>query len=336
MGLWAAGSNVEAYGNIIYNNGFYGESVDHAAHGIYTQNTTGTKRLINNLLFNQFGFGIHVYGSATAPLNNYTIQGNTVVNSGIGSQTGMSGGFDYQVGGMSPLGNLVFTHNMSYRVPGDRGNTARLGYSWGPLNSAGMISDNYFVGALMVSHWSSLTFERNSVVLAKNPALDLELVAGQAMPTGTWSDNTYDISGSGSPFITSNGTSGTSYTFSLWQQALKLDIGSTFTTTPPTSDVVVVQPDTYEAGRANVIVYNWANQGAVSVNLSQVLKSGDRFEVRNAQNFYAAPVVTGTYEGGTITIPITSVTPAPTISGRGKAVPTGTQFNAYVVLKSGS
>jgi len=185
----------------------------------------------------------------------------------------------------------------------------------------------------MVSHWSSLTFERNSVVLAKNPALDLELVAGQAMPTGTWSDNSYMAPSASYAFLSTDGTNSHEYDFAGWQSATGYDAASSFTTTPPNSDVVVVQPDVYEQGRANVIIYNWAGQGSIAVDLSQVLQLGDHYEIRNAQNFYGAVVATGTYAGGMVTIPITSVTPAPSISSRGVPEPTGTEFNAYVVLK---
>ncbi|MBX6333238.1 MAG: hypothetical protein IRY91_15440, partial [Gemmatimonadaceae bacterium] len=77
---------------------------------------------------------------------------------------------------------------------------------------------------------------------------------------------------------------------------------------------------------------NWGHQGSVSVDLSGVLKPGEAYEVRNAQNFFGAPVTSGTYGGGTVTLPITSITP-PT-STIGKTGPsTGTELNVYVVLK---
>ena len=102
-------------------------------------------------------------------------------------------------------------------------------------------------------------------------------------------------------------------TFADWKQATGFDASSTFASSPG-ANVVVVQPNTYEPGRANVIIYNWAHQSSVSVDLSQVLKPNDKFEVRNAQSFYAAPVLTGTYAGGSIALPITSITPPPSIS----------------------
>jgi uncharacterized protein YjdB len=268
--MWSEGPNQEAYGNIIYNNGFYGQSSDHAAHGIYAQNQSGTQKILDNLLFNQYGYGIHIYGSDQAYLNNYTISGNAAVNSGIGAQAGMSGGMDYQIGGGVPLVNLVFTNNMSYRSSSMREDyTARVGYNWGPMNYGGTITSNYFVGPWILVNWSSST-------TTGNPILD------GAMPSGT---------------------------------------------------KVVVEPNKYESGRANVIIYNWGHQGAVSVDLSKVLGSGQGYEVRNAQNFYGSPVASGTYNGGTVSIPITSITPPASVGGRATPVSTGTEFNAYVIVK---
>jgi hypothetical protein len=93
----------------------------------------------------------------------------------------------------------------------------------------------------------------------------------------------------------------------------------------------VVEPNAYEPGRANIIVYNWTGAGSVTVDLSGALNIGDHFVVMNVQNFYGAPVVSGVY-GGPISLPISTVSPPPAIGGQ--AMPaTSTQFQTYVVLK---
>src|SRR5262249_15185440 len=64
----------------------------------------------------------------------------------------------------------------------------------------------------------------------------------------------------------------------------------------PTNNVVAVRPNQYEAGRANVVIYNWRNQSAVSVDISSAgFMDGDPFEVRDVQNYFGAPVATGIY-----------------------------------------
>ena len=232
-------------------------------HGIYAQNNTGTKLLQDNILFNQFGYGIHIY-TEDSGMWNFIVTGNTVVNSGQGD------GMDFQVGGLQPVENLVFTENMSYRSPGRRGATARLGYGPGPKNSGAMVTGNYLVGKLLLVSWKMITFSGNTI-------LDSSL---------------------------------------------------------PKSTSVFVEPNRYEPGRANIVIYNWGDQEAVPVDLSKVLLPGDRYEVRNAQNFYDSPAASGTYGGGSVSIPITSVEPAPSITGKATSS-TGTEFNAYVVQRVG-
>jgi hypothetical protein len=98
---------------------------------------------------------------------------------------------------------------------------------------------------------------------------------------------------------------------------------------------VFVRPNQYEKGRGNIVVYNWAQQGAVSVDVSKVLSMGDRYEVRNVQNLFGTPVASGTYGGGSISIPMTGVTPPRPIGGSTAGPKTGPYFDAFVVTKVG-
>ena len=324
LGMWAEGPNQEAYGNVIYNNGFHGSTSTTYGHGIYAQNVSGTKKLINNILVNQFGYGVHIYTEGSQ-MKNFTLDGNIAVNSGQGS------GMDYQVGGLVPVENLTFTNNMSYRSPGRRGNTARLGYNWGPLNAGATITGNYLVGQMLLSHWSSITFQHNTVMGPDGPAVTLTLEDGQGMTTGSWDYNSYgDFSDV--PFSIVAAGSGTGYSLSSWQQKTGFDRSSTASASRPTSTTVVVEPNAYEAGRANIIVYNWGGQGAVSVDLSKVLRAGDSYEVRNAQNFYASPVASGSYGGGSVSIPIGASPVAPSITGKSLSS-TSSELAVFVVLR---
>lgn len=114
--------------------------------------------------------------------------------------------------------------------------------------------------------------------------------------------------------------------------------GNTFlsSASPPTSGQrVVVRPNRYEDGRANIVVYNWSGLGSASADVAGVLRAGDAYEVRDAQDFYGAPVLQGTYSGGTLSIPMTAVRP-PALIGRSGNDPgtTGTVFHVYVLLRT--
>src|SRR5207302_10560348 len=102
----------------------------------------------------------------------------------------------------------------------------------------------------------------------------------------------------------------------------------------PVGRRVFVRPNAYEPGRGNVVVYNWGRQGAVLANLAGVLAVGDRYEVRNVQDYFCAPVATGTFGGGAISLPMGGVTPPTPIGGAPHAAPrTGPDFDVFVVMR---
>jgi Right handed beta helix region len=133
IGMWSDAINAEAYGNIIYYNGWVGADRAHG-HGIYTQNKTGIRLITDNVVFGQFGIGIHAYGSEEAFLDYIQLQGNAVFNNGI---TG--GDFNILLGGHILAKNPVLKENYTYDQPG-AGND--VGYAAGCANL--VMKDNYF------------------------------------------------------------------------------------------------------------------------------------------------------------------------------------------------
>jgi hypothetical protein len=127
----------------------------------------------------------------------------------------------------------------------------------------------------------------------------------------------------------------TNYTFANWKAATGLDVeGSTFTTARPSGVEVFVLPNKYEPDRTHIAVYNWALQDAVLVDVSAVLAMGESYEVRDAENYYGPPVLTGEYDGTPIALPM-DLTAVAVPSGEARAAPvhTGKEFNAFVLIK---
>ncbi len=77
----------------------------------------------------------------------------------------------------------------------------------------------------------------------------------------------------------------------------------------PTGVKIVVRPNDYEPGRANIIVYNWAQQSAVSVDVSGILKRGDHYVVQNAEDFCGPLTASGIYTGRPLELPMVGVRP---------------------------
>src|SRR5260370_20228444 len=82
----------------------------------------------------------------------------------------------------------------------------------------------------------------------------------------------------------------------------------------PSTPQVFVRPNQYEPGRATITVVNWVTAATLSVDLSAVLYPGAVYEIRNAQDYFAGPVLAGTFTGSPIVMPM---------SGLSVAVPMG-------------
>src|SRR5439155_21298611 len=106
--------------------------------------------------------------------------------------------------------------------------------------------------------------------------------------------------------------------------------------TAPEGVKIVVLPNRYERGRANIIVYNWAQQSTVSVDVAGILHVGERYVVRNVQDFYGTPVAGGVYTGHPLQLPMASVTPPiPLGTTTAQSPPvTGPTFNVFVLMKT--
>ena len=138
LGLWTQSVDGEAYGNVIYNNGWQAPDRSHG-HGVYTQNASGTRLVAENIIFNQFSHGIHAYGSDAAALDNITLDGNiTFMNGAMGTGGMYANGRDILLGGYRVAGNPVLSNNAT------NGAQVNLGYSAGCSN--GRVTNNYIIG----------------------------------------------------------------------------------------------------------------------------------------------------------------------------------------------
>ena len=112
--------------------------------------------------------------------------------------------------------------------------------------------------------------------------------------------------------------------------------GNTHVTEQPAENRVFVRKNAHEAGRAHLAVYNWTFVATQDVDLADVLSVGDAYEIRDAQNWDAGPVVSGTFDGAPVTLPLEGLVPAQPV-GVPDAIDaselTGHFFNAFVVRK---
>jgi hypothetical protein len=104
--------------------------------------------------------------------------------------------------------------------------------------------------------------------------------------------------------------------------------------THPGSTVAFVRPNAYEAGRATIVAYAGSGAPFVPADVSGVLAAGQGWELRNARDFYAPPVASGTYDGKPIRVPMRDLTVASPVGWPAPAP--SDEFNAFVLLPLGS
>ena len=326
--------DVDVYGSIIYNNGRQ-RVVSGYAHGIYVQSDVGTKVVSDNFLFDNLGFDLHAFGT-TAPVRNIRF----LYNVGINTATQAGGGWLLRNDINGTMENILFQGNMIY------GNRTTSVLVLGPNAPAGRdltFVDNYvWGGTTEFKRWTNLRVTGNTFTTlvvrfyANSPTFP-------TVPAYVFDSNNY-VAATSRAYIPEfdiwlNEVLQPLVNLTGWQAIAGYDQHSTLTTSltgKPSTNQVFVRPNQYEAGRANIVIYNWQQLATVPVDVSGILRNNDQYEVRNVQDFLGAPVLRGTYLGGTIAIPMTAVTPPVPLGGWPGAAPppTGPEYNAFVVQRT--
>jgi hypothetical protein len=351
---YSAAPNAEIYGNISYYNGYIygGEGL---GHGYYMQNNVGNKWITNNFAGDNVDNGFQIYGSGGATIG-FVTSGNASYDNGslatwqynlvVGSAAGTSGNTFDSFYSFFPL-----TVGNGYVAIGEY-----------DASSDVAVTNSVFVGGnttlIAEGIGGPATFTGNSLVnsaqnAAGAPSLMLVFAqfANQSKSEIVWDNNQYY--GPLDLFYTGNYdglsvSNGSRQPFSGWQTASGFDAHSTYSSALPTGAWTYVLPDKYTNKRANIIIYNWSAYAdssgdllspctgacaSVAVDLSGVLSVGDQFIIQDTQNWFGPHVLTGTYQGGTVSIPMAGLGPKPVPWGFSVApAHTAPAFGTFVVF----
>ena len=283
IGTWGSAKRNELYGNIIFHNGWDGPDRGHG-HGIYLQNDVGTKRITHNIIFRQFGNGIHAYGEEGS-INHLHIMGNvSFLNGALSSHNRLQR--NILVGGGIPAKGLLLERNYTYHPLGDpSGGSNNVGYQAGCEDGA--VANNYFAGptALDMVNCGDVKLEGNFLV-------------GEV-------------------------------------RGVAKGAGNLIHAETPSDAEVVVLPNTWEPGRATVVVFNWLQEESVSVDLSAAsFRDGHTVEIRNVEDYYGEPRTAVYSPDVPLLIPMKGWTPAAP-AGMANPAPATPTFGVFVLQDAG-
>jgi hypothetical protein len=300
-GIWDKEDMTEVHGCLFFYNGN-----NKREHSLYIGNASGTKYITDNILFAQGGYGILAHSnSASSSQKGLHLEGNIVFNNGILTNDDQKTG-NLQVGGVRgvPAERVVVKNNYIYNPAtnaNSKNNGIRLGYE-DTGNRDVKLLDNYVVSKnpLLIWWWQSVDFQGNTIV-SDDESLELKMPGGVTLSSYRWDFNSYFSEKREPVFANEAGMFG----FSRWRQTTGLDGHSQAGVRRPTGAQIFVRPNSYEAGRANIVIYNWEQRNQVVVDVSSVLAVGTNFEIRDAQNYFGKPLASGTYKGEPVLLPMT-------------------------------
>lgn len=340
IGFWNQRDGGEIYGCLVWGSGLLDSSTPpgtpdnpwRRGSGVYAQNDAGTVLIHDSIWFRNFTTGINAYGEG-GHVRGFDVEGNASfanADADLWFAT-IPGG-----GNSNPIERLRIVRNCTYKRPTGK-QALQCGYKG--THTDVLVEDNYLVaghadytGVLFMRSFVNQLVTGNTIV-ARGVLADNHI--GPDAQKSTWDRNAYH-GGDGAPirpFHLSNTDSENFFNFAGWRTATGFDQNSTFSPTYPTDTKVFIRPNRYEPGRAHVIIYNWSRQSSVPVDLSSVIDSGSEFEIRDAQNYFGAPVVSGKYDGKPVAIPmnLTEVAPAVGDTAGLDLKHTAPEFGVFVV-----
>lgn len=357
-GIYAASGNagsfktgdLEIYGVLSYNNGQDHLTTGPRTHAVYLRHEQylGTRDLLQVygcIAFNQVGNGLQFYAGnvLTDGMKGVRAILNIVFGAGVLGTAGEGTQRNLILSGStssSPLEDCEATDNVLYHTGTDLDMGQVLLGSTAVVNRSAIVSRNTVVGgATSVAKFQIQEFDgvgfagldfHDNRIIPRAASLVVEVVtAGNQSANISTSDNVYyrDATATG-------WRHGSNKTFANWKTDTGLGATDTAVTPDPTVTEVTVIPLTkYTPKYGHVAFFNWGSLSVVPVDLSTILTVGDSYKVWNAQDRFGAPVLSGTYAGGTVNFPTTGVTPPTPVGTTPRtASTTAPFFDAFVVL----
>lgn len=222
-------------GCLIYNNGWL-STIRGSGHGVYLQNNdlAAPKVARGNVIGPQYGYGLHIYGSAQSHLRGFDMSGNVHLWHGL-------------IGGNSPVAGA--------RVAGDLF-FGGIQFGYGATQNEDVVVTDCLIAAratyaLNAYHWAAATIAGNTI------ATDANFIVDQiGIDPAAWQANAY--------YHDSAYTEPFGMTWQAWQQSGR-DVGGSFAQSLPPDRITT---GALLGGRQIVTVENWSDQASVAAPIA--------------------------------------------------------------------
>ena len=332
LATWSSASNTLDYGDVVVASGvnYTNPTPSNHGHGLYAQNQDGTKTVALCHFLYACSDVATFHGTSAAYENNINFQSNFVAGSdsmGLISQN-VSYDFELNRGDSTAdygVSNVWVTDNMIVQDAGDGpssslviGQEANPPASASATNYAVHFDRNLFRGGFVsLGDYDTFTFSSNLIwsvcsswaarIVTLSPTLQY---APNSINGTAW----YYTGGNDHPWYAwTNLMTNTISIISLaqWQGFVSGDSNATYSTSTPTTVIVKVWPnalrDSYDCWWGDVAIWN---PNRISNNVPVVLTglpAGTKIDVRYTGDILGGSILTTTYDGSGITIPMTNL-----------------------------
>ena len=290
IGPGDVGNDHEYYGNLVYQNGWNGLD-----HGIYPQNTARhtPKRIVDNVFFENAGFGIHAYGEAPT-LCGFHVEGNICFATAKKPRAAQEGGVNILLGGQKPISNIVLKDNCTYHPDAGSKRGVDIGFH-GHGNSNILVEHNYFMcGSNAIELKNVLdAVVRDNTFWAPSGMISVTYGPGADKSKVIFEGNTY-IDNKRFDLAQWRATTGSAKT----DKVVRGKDGR------PTGLLVFKRVNQYEPERVHLAVYNWDRRPVVRIALKDILQAGDSYRVVSVLDYFGKPVAQGKAPGACVDLPM--------------------------------
>ena len=166
MGVWRPAVDLEVYGNLIHDFGYYNDNLRGSGHAAYIQNDQGTKRFEHNIAYRGCGWNYDIYTQGGE------IKGiDLIENIGYIASWHKPGqvGFNFGLTGFKPAERIRFIGNVGYHSRSAeqrwRSNMRLMASKPEAFHHDAVVKDNYIMGtcrALVLSRWQNIEVTGNT------------------------------------------------------------------------------------------------------------------------------------------------------------------------------